>query len=56
MIHPGVLLLLHRWLNWVYFHRYGDLSLSQHVVRFSGLIQVRRNVPMSPLDFTATVK
>jgi len=33
-------LLLHLWLNQVYFHRYVDLSLSQHVLRFPVLLQV----------------
>jgi len=37
MIHLDVLLLLHSWLNDVYFHRYVDLSLSEHVLRFSVL-------------------
>jgi len=37
MILLDVLLLLHRWLNWMYFHGYVDLSLSQHVLRFSVL-------------------
>jgi len=35
-----ILLLLHRWLNQVYSHRYVDLTLSQHVPRFSVLLQV----------------
>jgi len=37
MIHLEVLLLLHSWLNWVYFHRYVDLSLSEYFLRFSVL-------------------
>jgi len=36
MIHLDVLLLLHCWHE-VYSHRYVDLSLSQHVLRFSVL-------------------
>jgi len=36
MIDLDVLLLLHCWLNLVYFHRYVDLSLS-HILRFSVL-------------------
>jgi len=40
MIHLDILLLLHHWLSWIYFHRYVDLRLSQHVLRFSVLLQV----------------
>jgi len=35
-----ILLLLHCWLNEICFHRYVDLSLSQHVLRLYVLIQV----------------
>jgi len=38
MIHLDVLLLLHCWLNLVHFHCYVDVSLSQHVLRFSVLL------------------
>ena len=40
IIHLDLLLRLHCWLNEVYIHRYVDLSLSQHVLRFSVLLQV----------------
>ena len=49
MIHLDVLLLLHCWLNLVYFHRYVDLSLSQHVLRFSVLLQI----PLKSLCWTS---
>jgi len=42
MILLDVHLLLHRWLNYVYSDRYVDLSLSQHVIRFSVLLQVTK--------------
>jgi len=37
MMPLDVLLLLHCWLNYVYFHPYVDLSLLEHVRRFSVL-------------------
>jgi len=38
MIHLDVLILLQCWLNLVYSHTYVDLSMSQHILRFSVIL------------------
>jgi len=45
MMHLDVRLLLHFWLKQVFVQRYIDLSLSQHVLRFS--LHITGSVQMS---------